>query len=86
MNELRCHFQGIAEQSKRDILNWFEESATRPIVTITGDGEVGRPQFNSTCLRTVETLHGTVVFQLPRDIVARSRCQVTGVVTSVSSR
>ena len=34
LNELRCHFQGIAEESERD-MDWFEELATQPIVTIT---------------------------------------------------
>ena len=34
LNELRCHFQGIAEESERD-MDWFEESAAQPIVTIT---------------------------------------------------
>ena len=27
LNELRCHFQGIAEESERD-MDWFEESST----------------------------------------------------------
>ena len=26
LNELRCHFQGIAEESERD-MDWFEESS-----------------------------------------------------------
>ena len=34
LNELQCHFQGTAEESERD-MDWFEESATQPIVTIT---------------------------------------------------
>ena len=74
LNELRCHLQGIAEESERD-MDWFEESATQPIVMITRNGEVGRALTQE----QLETLQGTVVFQLPRDIVARSRCQVTGV-------
>ena len=44
LNELRCHFQGIAEESERD-MDWFEESATQPIVMISRNGEVGRPRF-----------------------------------------
>ena len=34
LNELRCHFEAITEESERD-MDWFEESATQPIVTIT---------------------------------------------------
>ena len=56
-------------------MDWFEESATQPIVMITRNGEVGRALTQE----QLETLQGTVVFQLPRDIVARSRCQVTDV-------
>ena len=41
LNELRCHLQGIAEESERD-MDWFEESATQPIVMITRNGEVRR--------------------------------------------
>ena len=29
LNELRCHFEGIAEESECDV-DWFEESATQP--------------------------------------------------------
>ena len=76
LNELRCHFQEIAEEFERD-MDWFEESSIQPIVTITRNGEVGTRTTVSTCPRTVENLQGTVVFQLPRVIVARSRCQVT---------
>ena len=42
LNELRCHFQGIAEEFERD-MDWFEESSTQPIVTIARNGEVGTP-------------------------------------------
>ena len=83
LNELRCYFEGIAEESERD-LDLFEESTTQPIVTITSrtrNGEFGRPRL-ALAREQLETPHGTVFFQLPRDIVARSRCQVT----SVSSR
>ena len=48
LSELQCHFQGFAEESDRDI-DWFEESATQPIVTVTRNGEVGRPRYVSTC-------------------------------------
>ena len=27
LNEQQCHFEGIAEESERDV-DWFEESAT----------------------------------------------------------
>ena len=35
-------------------MDWFEESAAQPIVTVTRNGEVGRPRYVSTCPRTVE--------------------------------
>ena len=76
LNELRCHFQGIAEESERD-MDWFEESATQPI-KITRKGEVERPRLALTH-KQLENLRGTVVLQLLRDIVARSRCKVTGI-------
>ena len=44
LNEQRCHFEGIAEESERDV-DWFEESATQPIVMITRNGEVRRPRL-----------------------------------------
>ena len=44
LNELRCHFQGIAEEFDRD-MNWFKKSSTQPIVTITRNGEVGTPRL-----------------------------------------
>ena len=28
-------------------MDWFEESATQPIITIKSNGEVGRPQHGS---------------------------------------
>ena len=62
---------------------WFEESATQAIVMITRNGEVGRPRL-ALAREQMETLQGTLVFQLSRDIVARSRCQVTH--SGVSSR
>ena len=82
MNELRCHFQGIAEESERD-MEWFEESAVRPIVMMTRNGEVGRPRL-ALARKQLETLQGTVVFQLPGDIVAHSSYQVTGVSSRLS--
>ena len=33
LNELRCHFEGIAEESGRE-MDWLEDSPTQPIVTI----------------------------------------------------
>ena len=57
-------------------MEWFEESATQPIEMITRNGEVGRPRLALT-REQLKTLQGTVVFQLSRDIVARSRCQET---------
>ena len=39
LNELRCHFQGIAEEFERD-MDWFEESSTQPIVTIARNGKL----------------------------------------------
>ena len=56
----------------------FEESATQHIVMITRNDEVGRPRL-ALAREQLETLQGTVVFQLPREIVARSRFQVSGV-------
>ena len=44
LNEQRCHFEGIAEESERD-MDWFEETATQPIVTLTRNGKVRRPWF-----------------------------------------
>ena len=82
LNELRCHFQGIAEESERD-MDWFEEPATQPIVMISRNGEVGRPRL-ALAREQLQTLQGAVVFQLSRDIVARSRCQVTGVSSRLS--
>ena len=65
-------------------MEWFEESATQPIEMITRNrGEVGRPRL-SLAREQLKTLQGTVVFQLSRDIVARSRCQVTGVSSRLS--
>ena len=64
-------------------MDWFEESATQPIVMVTRNGEVGRPRLALT-QEQLETLQGTVVFQLHREIVARSRCQVTGVSSRLS--
>ena len=61
----------------------FEESATQHIVMITRNGEVGRPRL-ALAREQLETLQGTLVFQLSRDIVARSRCQVTGVSSRLS--
>ena len=66
-NELRCHFQGIAEESERD-MDWFEESAAQAIVMITRNGEVGRPRL-ALAREQLETLHGTVVFQLSRSFL-----------------
>ena len=61
-------------------MDWFEESAAQAIALITRNGEVGRPRL-ALAQEQLETLQGTMVFQLSRDIVARSRCQVTGVYT-----
>ena len=82
LNELQCHFQGTAEESERD-MDWFEESAAQAIVMITRNGEVGRPRL-TLAREQLETLQGTVVFQLSRDIVDRSRCQETGVSSRLS--
>ena len=62
-------------------MDWFEESAAQAILMTTRNGEVGRPRLEI-ARKQLETLEGTVVFQLSHDIVARSRCQVT----SLSSR
>ena len=74
--------EGTAEESEKDMA-WFEESATQAIVMTTRNGEVGRPRL-ALAREQLETLQGTVVFQLSRDIVARSRCQVTGVSSRLS--
>ena len=50
---------------------------------ITRNGEVGRPRL-ALAREQSETLQGTVVFQLPREIVARSRFQVSGVSSRLS--
>ena len=57
-------------------MDWFEESSTQPIVMITRNGKVGTPRL-ALAREQLETLQGTVVFQLLRVIVARLRCQVT---------
>ena len=67
LNEPQCHFQGTAEESERD-MDWFEESAAQAIVMITRNGKVGRPRL-AIAREQLETLQGTVVFQLSRDIV-----------------
>ena len=72
---MSLYFQGIAEEFERG-MDWFEESSTQPIVMITRNGEVGTPRL-ALAREQLETLQGTVVFQLPRVIVARLRCQVT---------
>ena len=36
--------RGTAEESERNV-DWFEESATQPIVMITRNGEVRRPRL-----------------------------------------
>ena len=72
---MSLYFQGIAEEFERGI-DWFEESSIQPIVMITRNGEVGTPRL-ALAREQLETLQGTVVFQLPRVIVARLRCQVT---------
>ena len=53
----RSHFEGIAEESERD-MDWFEESAIQLVVTITRNGEVGRPRL-ALAREQLETLHGT---------------------------
>ena len=45
-------------------MDWFEESSTQPIVMITRNGEVGTPRL-ALAREQLETLQGTVVFQLP---------------------
>ena len=67
MNEQRCHFEGIAEESERD-MNCFEESTTQPIVMITTNRKVRRPRL-ALAREQLETLHGTVVFQLSRSFL-----------------
>ena len=64
------------EESRIREGDWLEESSTQPIVMITRNGEVGTPRL-ALAREQLETLQGTVVFQLPRVIVARLRCQVT---------
>ena len=71
LNELRCHFEGIAEESERDI-DSFEESATQPIVSTTRNGEVGRPRV-ALAREQLETLHGDVGFRCSRLVVVRRR-------------
>ena len=44
LNEQRCHFEGIAEESERD-MDRFEETATEPIVMLTRNRKVRRPRF-----------------------------------------
>ena len=61
LNELRRHFEAIAEESEGDI-DSFEESATQPIVTITRNGEVGRPRL-ALAREQLETLHGEAGFR-----------------------
>ena len=61
-------------------MDWFEvESATQPM-KITKKGEVEGPRLALTH-KQLESLRGTVVLQLLRDIVARSRYKVTGIRT-----
>ena len=64
-------------------MDWFEESAAQAILMITRNGEVGRPRLEI-ARKQLETLQGTAASQLPRDIVACSRCQVTGVSSRLS--
>ena len=64
-------------------MDWFEELAAQAIVMITRKAEVGRPRL-ALAQEQLETLQGTVVFQLFRGIIARSRCQVTGVSSRLS--
>ena len=61
LNELRCHFERIAEESERDI-DSFGESATQPIVSTTRKGEAGRPRL-ALAREQLETLHGDVGFR-----------------------
>ena len=61
LNELRFHFEGIAEESER-VTDSFEESTTQPIVTITRNGEVGRPRL-ALAREQLETLHGEAGFR-----------------------
>lgn len=55
LNELRCHFEGIVEESERDV-DALEESATQPIVSVIRGGEVGRPWLEL-AQEQLETLH-----------------------------
>lgn len=55
LNELRCHFEGIVEESGRDV-DALEESATQPIVSVIRVGEVGRPWLEL-AQEQLETLH-----------------------------
>ena len=61
LSELRSYFEGIAEESERDI-DSFGESASQPIVTITRNGEVGRPRL-ALAREQLETLHGEAGFR-----------------------
>ena len=65
-------------------MDWFEESAAQAIVMITRNGEVGRPRLALAREQLKTFIQGTVVFQLSRDIVARSKFQVTGVSSRLS--
>ena len=48
LNELRYHFEGIAEESERDI-DSFEESATQPIVSKTKNEVYDDERFSPKC-------------------------------------
>ncbi len=61
LSELRSHFERIAEESERD-LHSFEESASLPIVSVTRNGEVGRPRLQL-AQEQLETLHGEAGFR-----------------------
>ena len=76
LNRLLTPVTWHLERAERD-MDWFEESATQPI-KITRKGEVERPRLALTH-KQLENLRGTVVLQLLHDIVARSRCKVTGI-------
>ena len=79
LNELRCHFEGIAEEAERDI-DSFEELATPAIVSTARHEGVGRPRL-ALAQEQLETLHGEAGFPWADvGIVARSRCQVIGVI------
>ena len=53
---MSLYFQGIAKEFERG-MDWFEESATRPIVMITRNGEVGTPRL-ARAREQLETLQG----------------------------